>query len=61
MMGERQGRQERLFYEFCLEDRIPADYLLRSQPRSRTLSILRHPTLRLTESRPATTCEIMAL
>jgi transposase len=29
MMGERQGRQERLFYEFCLEDRIPADHLLR--------------------------------
>ncbi|MBK8208961.1 MAG: transposase [Rhodospirillales bacterium] len=30
MMGERQGRQERLFYEFCLEDRIPADHLLRN-------------------------------
>jgi hypothetical protein len=29
MMGERQGRRERLFYEFCLEDRIPADHLLR--------------------------------
>ena len=29
MMGERRGRQERLFYEFCLEDRIPADHLLR--------------------------------
>ena len=29
MMGERVGRQDRLFYEFCLEDRVPADHLLR--------------------------------
>jgi len=29
MMGERPGRQDRLFYEFCLEDRIPPDHLLR--------------------------------
>jgi transposase len=29
MMGERLGRQDRLFYEFCLEDRVPADHLLR--------------------------------
>ena len=29
MMGERVGSQDRLFYEFCLEDRIPADHLLR--------------------------------
>ena len=25
MMGEPLGRRERLFYEFCLEDRVPAD------------------------------------
>ncbi|NNE85009.1 MAG: transposase [Alphaproteobacteria bacterium] len=29
MMGERVGQQDRLFYEFCLEDRVPADHLLR--------------------------------
>ena len=29
MMGERLGRQDRLFYEFRLEDRVPADHLLR--------------------------------
>jgi transposase len=29
MMGERKGRQDRLFYEFCLEDVVPADHLLR--------------------------------
>ncbi len=29
MMGEPVGRQERLFYEFDLEDMVPADHLLR--------------------------------
>ncbi len=29
MMGEQLARQDRLFYEFCLDDRVPADYLLR--------------------------------
>jgi transposase len=29
MMGRREARQAKLFYEFCLEDRIPADHLLR--------------------------------
>ncbi len=29
MMGEPQGRQDRLFYDFCLEDRVPADHPLR--------------------------------
>jgi transposase len=29
MMGERSGRQDRLFYEFCLEDQVPSDHLLR--------------------------------
>jgi transposase len=41
MMGERQGRQERLFYEFCLEDRIPADHLLRRIDRVPDLGRLR--------------------
>ncbi len=29
MMGERLGRRERLFYEFFLEDRVPASHFLR--------------------------------
>ena len=29
MMGERLSGQERLFYEFRLEDRVPGDHLLR--------------------------------
>ncbi len=29
MMGERLGRQDRIFHEFRLEDRVPADHLLR--------------------------------
>ena len=29
MMGQAVGRQDRLFYEFDLEDMVPADHLLR--------------------------------
>ncbi len=29
MMGEPVGRQDRLFYEFDLEDMVPDDHLLR--------------------------------
>ena len=29
MLGAPVGRQDRLFYEFCLEDRVPRDHLLR--------------------------------
>ena len=29
MMGERLVRQDRLFYEICLEDRVPPDHLVR--------------------------------
>jgi hypothetical protein len=29
MMGEQAGLQERLFYEFRLDDWVPADHLLR--------------------------------
>jgi transposase len=29
MMGPRTGQQDRLFYEFNIEDRVPADHLLR--------------------------------
>ena len=41
MMGERVGRQDRLFYEFCLEDRVPADYVLRKLDGVLDLSWLR--------------------
>ncbi len=41
MMGERVGRQDRLFYEFCLEDRVPLDHLLRKIGAVLDLSWLR--------------------
>ena len=41
MMGERVGSQDRLFYEFCLEDRIPSDHLLRKIDAVLDLSWLR--------------------
>ncbi len=31
-MGEQLGRQDRLFHEFCLDDRVPSDHLLRTNP-----------------------------
>ncbi len=41
MMGERVGGQDRLFYEFNLEDRIPADHFLRKIDAVLDLSWLR--------------------
>ena len=41
MMGRQQDDQARLFYEFCLEDRVPADHLLRKIDRFLDLSDLR--------------------
>ena len=41
MMGERVGGGDRLFYEFCLEDRVPADHLLRKIDAVLDLSWLR--------------------
>ena len=41
MMGEQLGRQDRLFYEFCLEDRVPADHVLRRIDAVLDLSWLR--------------------
>jgi len=29
MLGEQVGQQDRLFYEFNLDDRVPGDHLLR--------------------------------
>jgi len=40
-MGRQGGDQARLFYEFCLEDRVPADHLLRKIDRFLDLSTLR--------------------
>lgn len=41
MMGEAVGRQDRLFYEFDLEDMVPADHLLRRIDSVLDLSWLR--------------------
>ena len=41
MMGELSGRQDRLFYEFCLDERVPADHLLRKLDVVLDLSWLR--------------------
>ncbi|MCP5118683.1 MAG: transposase, partial [bacterium] len=41
MMGEQLGRQDRLFYEFCLGDRVPGDHLLRKVDRVLDLDWLR--------------------
>ncbi|UCH49034.1 MAG: transposase [Betaproteobacteria bacterium] len=41
MMGEQLGRQDRLFYEFCLEDVVPAEHLLRRIDSVLDLSWLR--------------------
>jgi transposase len=41
MMGEPVGRQDRLFYEFDLEDMVPADHLLRRINAALDLSWLR--------------------
>ena len=41
MMGPRQEAQAALFYEFCLEDHVPQDHLLRSIDRFVDLSDVR--------------------
>jgi transposase len=41
MMGEQSGAEAKLFYEFCLEDRVPAAHLLRKIDRFLDLSGLR--------------------
>ena len=41
MMGERMAMQDRLFYEFRLEEHVPAGYLLRIIDRFVDLSELR--------------------
>jgi transposase len=41
MMGRQRQDQAKLFYEFCLEDRVPADHLLRKIDRFLDLRTLR--------------------
>ncbi|MBB5696380.1 transposase, partial [Muricoccus pecuniae] len=41
MMGERPIRREALFYDFSLEEHVPADHLLRSIDRFVELSSIR--------------------
>ncbi len=41
MMGSRQIDQGALFYEFSLEDHVPADHMLRSIDRFVDLSMVR--------------------
>ncbi len=41
MMGEPLGRQDRLFYDFDLEDMVPGDHLLRRIDAVLDLSWLR--------------------
>ena len=41
MMGRQQDDQAKLFYEFCLEDRVPSNHLLRKIDRFIDLSELR--------------------
>ena len=41
MLGPSVGQQDRLFYEFCLEDRVPPDHLLRKIDGVLDLSWLR--------------------
>ncbi len=41
MMGEPLGRQDRLFYEFDLEEMVPDDHLLRRIDAALDLSWLR--------------------
>ncbi len=41
MMGDRLVRQDRLFYDVCLEDRVPPDHLVRRLDAVLDLSWLR--------------------
>jgi transposase len=41
MMGRQSQNQAKLFYQFCLEDRVPADHLLRKIDRFLDLGTLR--------------------
>jgi len=46
MMGQQSELQERLFYEFRLDDCVPVDHLLRKIDAALDLSCLRHELAR---------------
>ena len=41
MMGRLEDHQQSLFYDFCLEDHVPQDHLLRQIARALDLSDVR--------------------
>jgi hypothetical protein len=51
MLGEQVGLQDRLFYEFDLEDRVPTDHFLRKIDAVLDLSWLRAEPSRAEPSR----------
>lgn len=61
MMGERQVAQGALFYEFSLEDHVPADHMLRSIDRFVDLSAVRQHLAPFysTTGRPSVDPELM--
>ena len=61
MMGSRQETQAALFYEFCLEDHVPDDHLLRSIDRFVDLSSIRQQLAEFYSStgRPSIDPELM--
>src|ERR1700692_4767134 len=61
MMGERRVRQDALFYEFSLEDHVPAEHLLRSIDRFVELDGLRRElsSFYSTMGRPSVDPELM--
>jgi transposase len=42
MMGRQQDDQAKLYYEFCLEDRVPSNHLLRKIDRFIDLELRTH-------------------
>jgi transposase len=61
MTGERLVTQERLFYEFRLEDHVPCDHLLRRIDRFVDCSELRQhlASFKSTTGRPSVDSELM--
>src|ERR1035441_7436524 len=61
MMGQRSGKQERLFYSFNLDDHVPADHLLCSIDRylERTELHQHHQASYSHTGRPSVDAELM--
>jgi len=52
MMGQQGENRAKLFYEFCLEDRVPVDHVLRKTDRFLDLRALRQELARFYWSSP---------